>query len=462
MSLKLTRITRTAWGLALLALVIGFWFHTSRGDHLLFGKYTLRALIRLCAITGLGVLAFLYVGKLFSTTVLHLPSGRTLTIRPAHKLLAFTWLALAAAAVGEAILHVQLRREISRRRFTVRHFHPFLQFVHVPDDVEFHANRWGFRGEDIAKKKPANTCRIFFLGGSTVECDSIPFEQSFCRLIEKRLRRRFPRRRIEVQNAGVQWHTSLHSLIRFQTRIRDFSPDIVVAYHGVNDLVRSFQSDRFTRGPYRSDYGHFLGPDADMVADYISMDGRGCLLLNRLRREFAKQWFSDFRRGPARPVREVVAREFPSLRAFERNMTELARAARASGAAALICSQPNLFHPHMSDAEKARVVFPKLFCEHKGERPDLASFARGLRLFNLASRRAAKAAGAYFFDLEARVPKTLDHFADEVHYTARGNQAVADALTAELLRLRLVERAFSSASQSGKIRLPSCPRSEPR
>jgi hypothetical protein len=68
--------------------------------------------------------------------------------------------------------------------------------------------------------------------------------------MERLLRERYRNApfRIEVINAGVDCYNSLESLIYFQTRLLDFSPDIAISHQGINDMwfmlaARGFRSD---------------------------------------------------------------------------------------------------------------------------------------------------------------------------------------------------------------------------
>ena len=62
--------------------------------------------------------------------------------------------------------------------------------------------------------KPANTYRIFVLGGSTVFCGRLPYEQTHCALMQERLQAANPDVKIEVLNAGVSGDTSAGGLAR--------------------------------------------------------------------------------------------------------------------------------------------------------------------------------------------------------------------------------------------------------
>jgi hypothetical protein len=53
---------------------------------------------------------------------------------------------------------------------------------------------------------------------------------------------------------------------------------------------------------------------------------------------------------------------------------------------------------------------------------------KGMAQFNGAAKAVAAQRGAAFVDLDAAVPRDLDHFHDDVHLTRAGNERVADAV----------------------------------
>ena len=105
---------------------------------------------------------------------------------------------------------------------------------------------------DIVIPKPEDIIRITCLGASTtgnyVDFDGRKF--SYPLELEKILKEKFPEKKIEVNNCGVGGRTSAEILIDFELNIIDTEPDIVVLYHGYNDLAPSL-----TLG-FKSDYSH--------------------------------------------------------------------------------------------------------------------------------------------------------------------------------------------------------------
>ena len=110
-------------------------------------------------------------------------------------------------------------------------------------------NRFGFRGPEPTRDKPAGTLRVVCVGGSTTYGWGTRGDgtATYPRLLEQALRRR--KVPAEVLNMGCPGWTTLASLINFETRGLDFSPDYIIVYHGMNDaLSRKVWPHDFYRG----------------------------------------------------------------------------------------------------------------------------------------------------------------------------------------------------------------------
>ena len=105
--------------------------------------------------------------------------------------------------------------------------------------------------EKIEIPKPSNIKRICCLGASTtanyignVENNtytSYPLE------LEKYLQKKTKNKNIQVVNCGIGGANSADLLIRYSLQIIDMNPDILIIYHGYNDiynyLTKGFKSD---------------------------------------------------------------------------------------------------------------------------------------------------------------------------------------------------------------------------
>jgi len=97
---------------------------------------------------------------------------------------------------------------------------------------------------EIAPDKPAGTVRIVFLGGSSTagtgrnlaDTDTWPWQTV------EMIRKQVPRR-VDFINAAVGGYSSFESYGRLWSRIRHFAPDIVVVYHGWNEMYYFNKAD---------------------------------------------------------------------------------------------------------------------------------------------------------------------------------------------------------------------------
>jgi len=121
--------------------------------------------------------------------------------------------------------------------------HPFCAFSPRPGkdhELAKSVNNFGFISTpDLpAIKKAEGTVRIAFLGGSSTagtgmllaDEDTWPFRAWL------HLKKKFPSRNVEMINAAVNGYTSFESYARLWSEVALFEPDIVVCYHGWNEM----------------------------------------------------------------------------------------------------------------------------------------------------------------------------------------------------------------------------------
>lgn len=436
------------------ALSLGYLLHTSN-DPVFLGKYDGQYATFLLVLFFVALPLFHWLARFCAVPhELTSRSGRTVVVRPWHKLIVALLLACGLYLATDALTD----RLVSGRTITVGGdaYHPYLQNTPQPNDAALHVNRWGFRGDDLDQAKGDNVFRIFFFGGSTVYCGTVPYEQTHCRVLERRLREAYPQYHIEVQNLGADWHTTEHDTVKLLFYAQDFSPDLVITFHGINDLVRTFTPDLFGEGPYRSDYRHYLGAAANLVTR-----GRKIPLTIT-----AGHWCSDLRfdqiriNGPegkglggvrtsfVPKAQSVQITEWKSLPAFERNLRDFVDIVRSKGMRVLLATQPSLYREDLTPEERQLLVFP-LTNYFGGKRPSLYSMIDGMHRFNDATRRLAQQAGVPLVDLEQLMPKTTDYLYDDVHYTTAGNELIGNALADSIIESAIVARLMERGGDPG-------------
>ena len=340
--------------------------------------------------------------------------------------LAGVFVVLAITALAEFALQLREYRERSTAHTARAHsdsgfvVHPFLQVAPRPNPApEIRVNRHGFRGDPIDAERDAasaKTLRVFALGGSTSYSGDIVYEATWPARLEALLERELPGVDVVVQNASCDWYSSAHSLVRYLGSVRRFDPDVVLVFHGINDLYRGFAPEWFSRGGFAPDYGHYLGPlvRADPERDLANwFPFRESLLLRALRRneEFDPARFDPFRAGAMWKLRNQVeptrVETFPSLPVFAENLRLLARAVRADGADFALGTQPHVYGPGLDQATRDELFFARFFAAQDGRYPDFESMERGMTAFNDATRSVARELSIPLADLARAVPRDL-------------------------------------------------------
>ncbi|MGH7907244.1 MAG: SGNH/GDSL hydrolase family protein [Candidatus Binataceae bacterium] len=100
-------------------------------------------------------------------------------------------------------------------------------------------NREGFRGPEVAVKKPPNTIRIAVLGDSFTEAQQVPMRDTFCAVMRRELSNcgAFAGKKIQVLDFGVDGYGTAQELITLKRQVWKFHPDVVVlAFFSGNDV----------------------------------------------------------------------------------------------------------------------------------------------------------------------------------------------------------------------------------
>lgn len=410
-----------------LVVFFGLLFHSTGGP--IFGRYSLLTGLSLGLMLLLFVPALKFLFFVTEDTPFTASNGETLVLKSSYKLQLLTALGLLIFVPIEISAQWKAARPSKKK---ILKFHPSLQLQGRPNHSRLHTNAHGFRGEEVAMDKPNGTFRVLFMGGSTVYCDRSAWEQTHVRLLETKLREQFPKRKIEVLNTGMHWYTSQHSLQNYLFRLQDFEPDLVILYHGINDLCRSFSPEKLSYGPFRSDYGHYFGPVARLVLKQhraVKIPTPQCL------HDFVNEvLFSDLR-----SLKPHSVKDFPSLKSFRRNMRRFAQILKLDKVPLILCSQAFIYRQDLDEKARAQLWMNSAFCQQGGVYPDLESMARGMNQFNEASRAIAREAGLPFVELEPHLPKDLEHFHDDVHTTEKANAIIAERVFQRILAERLIK-----------------------
>jgi hypothetical protein len=145
--------------------------------------------------------------------------------------------------------------------------------------------------------------------------------------------------------------------------------------------------------------------------------------------------------------RDLPLARYVSLPAYERNLRALADYVRADGTALVLVTEPYLYKSGMAVGERAVLVFGRDLSRSRldwwrQEYPSPESLRRAMAAYNDTTRRVAAATGMTLVDAEARVPKDLAHFSDDVHHTVAGARVLGEAVVEGVILSGRVAKAL--------------------
>lgn len=146
----------------------------------------------------------------------------------------------------QKVLYLYTREEINALKARYRGM-SFLNYGLSPTRDEF--NSLGYRGDEIEMPKSDDTYRIVALGGSTTFGEYLEsWEAAYPYQLQQLLRDDYGYEQVEVINAGVPGYTTWESSVNFLLRVQDLDPNMIIIYHGVNDLNPRLSDPEFYDG----------------------------------------------------------------------------------------------------------------------------------------------------------------------------------------------------------------------
>jgi lysophospholipase L1-like esterase len=286
--------------------------------------------------------------------------------------------------------------------------------------VFFTINRFGFRGHGPVMPKPAGTVRIVCLGGSTTFGYHVTDGEEWPARLGTKLPEGGP---IDVVNAGRPGATTWSDFRALRDRLLQFEPDVVLLYEGFNDLWRGVRR----HAAVQEDYGAV----EDRVPPTWEPLDLGPPRGWPLRVSFAAYYTGRrlehlLDRDAVRPVPPLDQLFHPAIvDLYATNLAALVRLCRVHDAIPMVVTFAGCDDARAGSKEAARCLQYVL-----DEIPplDVATALRGLELYREQTRQVARREGAPLVDLARLLPKDADNFTDTVHFSARGEERVAELL----------------------------------
>lgn len=404
-------VTTAVWG--------GLIFHSSHGDELILGRYT----------TSFGLLLLVATVAWVSINIWACKRRQSL-----GGMLASIGITLLLALMILPAVYIYLHQQSLE------------QHVFAPVEPEAHAFFQIEKASPLPEPLP-DAYRVLALGGSTTYGSRLERNEAYPAVLESLLREHYPDRSIQVFNAGVPWHTTMHSLLRYVSRFSDWKPHIVIVLHAFNDIFQASEG-RLSSGTYRSDYGHFFGA----LGNRVNPNDRFSDLVGSTLTEnwLVRTLYSDFRDAPEEQLRTKVdlTRSLPT---FRRNLQQIARRVTQDGARLVLATQPYLYHDDMTTEERDSLFYDFYYRDYAIV-PSIDEQGAAMDAYNAAVRELASDPDIMLVDLEQSLPKSSEWMYDDVHYTAPGAATVASVLFDRLPWAELLFDTTGAVAISGDLK----------
>ena len=138
--------------------------------------------------------------------------------------------------------------DTERFRYTPHHYLNYCLTPNFKKGLLSH-NSLGYRNSEFSIEKPTGVYRIVAVGGSSTYTTGVADnKKTFTAKLEQLLRDEYEYKDIHIINGGVPGYDSWNTLANLEFRILDLLPDLVIVYHGYNDLHARFVEPTTYRG----------------------------------------------------------------------------------------------------------------------------------------------------------------------------------------------------------------------
>lgn len=274
-------------------------------------------------------------------------------------------------------------------------------------------NSKGFRGKEFEKEKADSVFRIVCLGGSTTYTELVnDNEKTYPALLEKIIRDSFNYQNIEVINAGVPGYNSWESLINLEFRVLDLNPDLVVVYHGTNDVhprlipPNKYRSDNSGK---RRDWEY---PEPDF------WDRSALLRIIRRQQGYSKQiWLgglTTWHFGELGEEKTTILDKNPPVY-YERNLKSMVGLAKVHGFKIMLATWA--------------------YSPHKNDYAATPAYRKGFQECNEVVKKIGQELSVPVYNFDVEMPQKADFWGDGRHLNEKGA-----ALKARLFANFIIEK----------------------
>jgi lysophospholipase L1-like esterase len=316
----------------------------------------------------------------------------------------------------------------------------------VKETVVFERDHLGLRSKPQLLADTVSPIRILCLGASTTEQATQSFHDTWCGNLGEKLN-------LEMADAGFEpsfetmifgrggWR-AVDVLAWAELNIEAVGPDVVVLLLGVNDLTWNsssvFSAEGLGAAVAASREWQTLKPFLTRCRRASRICQQGVDLLTHIRGRYrvltgrSLEWHSamltDLRAQRARlPLISEFDRNPDPIAEFREATDSLISLLRGRGIGVIVLGQPVLWREGLSEEEEATLWFSIPTPSGRYKAP-AAVLRAEMDRFNQVQESLAAQHDIIYLDLGAILPRTLDVFFDDCHFTDLGNLLVSRAV----------------------------------
>lgn len=287
-----------------------------------------------------------------------------------------------------------------KRFITLRENKPNLHETRTPPYDK--GKKYKFETDENGFVKPGKIhenpdLNIFFLGGSTTECEMVDEQYRFPYLTGRILEEKTGKK-INSYNAGKSGNNSIHSLNNLINKVIPLRPNIVVRMEAINDLsTLLYEETYWNRNISRSNLSCF------------SKTKNGL-------RKFNNEWENS-------PFRDKIFDKDhqEKIKAEHKKILNLFVATtKASGAIPVLMTQAN------------KIVRNPDFSARDGDKKFDQTYRQLYGDFQEITRQVAKENNILLIDLDKEIPEKNEYLYDSVHFTNEGSKLAAEIISKKL------------------------------
>lgn len=304
-------------------------------------------------------------------------------------------------------------------------------------NIYYDKNKYGFRSLSMkTREKPPGVFRIVCLGASTTDQANQSTEDTWSGILETKLRESLGDQgiRVEVAAYGKSGEKAKGRLFWAWEKLLDFHPDLVVTLEGINDLC--WGGGPYTGIPERHEY---VEPEKETFFKDATQIGRRLLILEHRVNDWkalltgkAFEWHS--RKLPSRrkiyqaaTYVENPVRNPDPIREFSDAMTALVKFLTDSNIEVVLMGQPVLWKEGMSE-EVMKALWFTVNASQGAVRPGSRWLEKEINRYNNVQKQIAETYKTGYVDMNRKIPKTLEYFFDDCHFTDKGSRKMAEEL----------------------------------